>query len=417
MKLIKYVFNGILVAVAVLLVLVFIGVKVGFFNPKEFPRPYVVYSGSMEPAIKTGSVILSLPSKTYSQGDIVTYSTSGKTGDLVTHRIEFKLYPGGVDSEPLFLTSGDANKTFDQARIKEEDIVGKVVLSLPYLGYLVDFAKKPQGFILFVIVPVTIIIYEELRFLKAQFLARFKGPSPNASRTIKTEREANGLSKSSVFIPLVGAALVLAGVSASFFSDVETSSGNIFTAAESFCTQVGSNIVINEVFYDVNTGHNGQGSENKWEWVELYNPTNTPVDVSSWIIEDGNGSDTFPASIPTIPPCSFAIISNATESELEDQTNNGGRWTIPNDTIFITLSGFIGNGLANGGDIVILKNAGSVEKDRMSWGTDKTGFISGCTPTACPSVASGHSLERVPDGFDTGAAGDFHDTNPPTPGS
>ncbi|OGM59419.1 signal peptidase I, partial [Candidatus Woesebacteria bacterium RIFCSPLOWO2_01_FULL_39_10] len=126
-----------------------------------FPRTYLVQSGSMEPAIKTGSIVITLPSSVYSQGEVITFSKNSK--NIVTHRIQAKLYPEGASSSPVYKTAGDANENFDNWEVNNSDIIGKVVFSVPYVGYVADFAKKPQGFILLVIIPATIIIYEELK--------------------------------------------------------------------------------------------------------------------------------------------------------------------------------------------------------------------------------------------------------------
>src|SRR3989344_162916 len=106
---------------------------------KAAPRPYVVYSGSMEPAIKTASVIVSIPRKDYFQGDIITFSPSGSSKDLVTHRIALKQFPEGVTGYPTYLTSGDANEDFDNWEITNDKIIGKIAFSIPYLGYIADF--------------------------------------------------------------------------------------------------------------------------------------------------------------------------------------------------------------------------------------------------------------------------------------
>ena len=173
--------------------------------------------------------------------------------------------------------------------------------------------------------------------------------------------------------------------------------------------------MINEVFYDVDSNHDGKGSENNWEWVELFNPTSSTVPLTGWslgTVGGGGSFETFSGS-PSLGPCSFAIVSPSTGSELEDQTNNGGRWNIPDATVFITLAHSIGgNGLNNGGDNVVLRNNVSTEIDKMSYGVD----TSGLNPSAT-DVASGHSLERNPDGLDTNTAADFVNRNPPTPGS
>src|SRR3989344_9540064 len=78
----------------------------------KLPKAYIVQSGSMEPAIKTGSIVISYPSNSYSEGDVVTFSKSVGAKNLITHRIEARFFPDGVDKAPTYLTSGDANEDF-----------------------------------------------------------------------------------------------------------------------------------------------------------------------------------------------------------------------------------------------------------------------------------------------------------------
>src|SRR3989344_3306207 len=78
----------------------------------KFPKAYIVQSGSMEPAIKTGSIVISYPSNSYSEGDVVTFSKSVGAKNLITHRVEARFFPDGVDKAPTYLTSGDANEDF-----------------------------------------------------------------------------------------------------------------------------------------------------------------------------------------------------------------------------------------------------------------------------------------------------------------
>src|SRR3990172_869371 len=140
-------------------------IAVSHFTEYKIVRPYVVLSGSMEPAIKTASIVFSVPQKIYNAGDVITFAPDGNFENLITHRIEFKLFPDGGGGEPIYVTSGDANEEVDKLEVLPGDIVGKVVFTVPYLGYPVDFAKRPYGFILLVIIPATIIIYEELKVL------------------------------------------------------------------------------------------------------------------------------------------------------------------------------------------------------------------------------------------------------------
>jgi len=47
--------------------------------------------------------------------------------------------------------------------VSKSEIIGKVLFSVPYLGYAVDFAKKPLGFALIILVPAAIIIGDEIK--------------------------------------------------------------------------------------------------------------------------------------------------------------------------------------------------------------------------------------------------------------
>ena len=214
----------------------------GHFGYINTVKSYVVQSGSMEPAVKTASIIFSLPQKSYKQGEIITFNPNGNTKQTVTHRIEFKMYPDGVNEAPLFITAGDANKDVDKWEVRQEHIIGKAVLTVPYIGYLVDFAKKPHGFILLVIVPATIVIYEELKALFLEIIKGtkklkgryFKGLAFKGSRTIDKDisdkKRKFSSPKAWAIIPLIGAGVFMVSFSAGYFSDIELSLGNIFQA-------------------------------------------------------------------------------------------------------------------------------------------------------------------------------------------
>jgi signal peptidase len=118
----------------------------------------IVKSGSMEPAIKTGSIVVDFPQKSYNVGDVVTFGADTKTQIPTTHRI-VAISDG---PNPIYTTKGDANNAPDQSETHLSDIHGKVVLTVPYLGYVLDFARKPLGFALLVGVPAVLVILEEI---------------------------------------------------------------------------------------------------------------------------------------------------------------------------------------------------------------------------------------------------------------
>ncbi len=98
--------------------------------------PLVVLSGSMEPAIYPGDVVLirRQAEEAYQVGDIATY-LDGAT--VYTHRI------AAIDNG-FYTMKGDANNTTDEV-ITADRFMGKVVLIIPKLGYLILFIKRPVG--------------------------------------------------------------------------------------------------------------------------------------------------------------------------------------------------------------------------------------------------------------------------------
>ena len=119
----------------------------------------VVKSGSMEPSIMTGGIVITRPSSSYEVGDIITFGKDTKTQIPTTHRI-VEVHGSGVSR--TFTTKGDANDVPDQTATRLTDVSGKVVASVPYLGFVLDFARKPLGFALLVGIPAIVIILEEI---------------------------------------------------------------------------------------------------------------------------------------------------------------------------------------------------------------------------------------------------------------
>lgn len=118
----------------------------------------IVQSGSMEPAIKTGAVVVVVPQSDYKVGDIITFNFNITDQIPTTHRVTEERIVGG---STRYITKGDANEDIDPREISERNVIGKVVLDIPYLGYLLDFARKPLGFGLLIGVPAAYIVLEE----------------------------------------------------------------------------------------------------------------------------------------------------------------------------------------------------------------------------------------------------------------
>jgi len=129
-----------------------------------------VLSGSMEPKIHIGSLIFIKPASEYNIGDVVTRQTD-EENVTITHRIIEKKE---VEGQTIFRTKGDANNAEDNVDVSQDKILGKVFLNIPYLGYPVGYAKTKEGLIIIVVIPATIIIYEEILKIKNEAVKIWK---------------------------------------------------------------------------------------------------------------------------------------------------------------------------------------------------------------------------------------------------
>ena len=174
MNVLSYVVLGIFVLFVILLV----GVRIFGMEP------YIVLSGSMEPEIKTGSMIYAKkisPEEACSLevGDTVTYVVDNK-GTKVTHRIYEVVGPAYIKNQRgeyvldengerkiamddngypiiMYTTYGINNKnssdpsgytldgTLGVGNLGSSNVIGKPLFVIPYLGYIAHFVQNPPG--------------------------------------------------------------------------------------------------------------------------------------------------------------------------------------------------------------------------------------------------------------------------------
>lgn len=123
----------------------------------------VVQSGSMEPTLRVGAlaVVRPVPIAQLQVGDVITFRAPGDRSTLVTHRL--------VGIEPLegsqrqFRTKGDANQSEELILVDQSTVLGILVYSVPYAGFVVDFASRPLGRLLLLGVPAVLLLFDLLR--------------------------------------------------------------------------------------------------------------------------------------------------------------------------------------------------------------------------------------------------------------
>lgn len=164
-----------------------LGVVLSRIDTPSKMRVFTVQSGSMEPAIKTGSLVFTLPKDEYKKGDIVTYRRGGDT-TTVTHRIISESTDPDIGIT-TYITQGDANDAPDVQPVFKQNIVGRVVLNVPFIGYPIAFAQTQLGFMLMVVVPATLIIYTELMSIKSEALKLYANRKARKTEKSKTKAE------------------------------------------------------------------------------------------------------------------------------------------------------------------------------------------------------------------------------------
>ncbi len=154
-------------------------------------------------------------------------------------------------------------------------------------------------------------------------------------------------------------------------------------------------VLFSEIFYDT------LGDENVEEWLELFNPTGSTVDISGWKIIDNNGTGftyTFPAGASILPGTYLTVARDS-----------GG---------FTALYGYdadyYGNlpYLNNGGDTLILYDASDTEIDAVAWeGGASQGVPVDWGSTSDPAASAGSTIFRVNSSVDTDSFADWDYTD------
>ena len=150
------------VLVFVLIVNVTIIVR-SYMYPEKVPdflgyKPFIVLSGSMEPTILAGDLIVAKvtePGKIV-KGDIIAFRAEKDT--IVTHRVTDVQTEDGLN----FLTRGDANTGADAKAVSVENLEGIYLWRVAGVGRFAMFLQTPIGMLLFVITPLCLFIVYDI---------------------------------------------------------------------------------------------------------------------------------------------------------------------------------------------------------------------------------------------------------------
>ena len=153
------------VFISIILVFAAIGVAMLAF-PIFGNKAFIVRSGSMQPSIDIGSVVIVRPNTSYKAGDVVAFRSAKNSKTTITHRVSsVENGPSGL----YYKTKGDANSTIDGWEVKPSQLIGKMFVVVPYVGKLLIFARTSVGMPILIITPALfVIILEFLNIVKSR---------------------------------------------------------------------------------------------------------------------------------------------------------------------------------------------------------------------------------------------------------
>jgi len=148
-KVARYLVFSLLIILMMFAVFIYLGPHIGW-------RVDSVLSGSMEPEVKVGSLVITrfVDAEEIAVGDIINFHPNLADSRLITHRV----IDIGYNSPLYFETKGDANEYPDPFTVPARNLLGKVIFHIPYWGYFTEFLKTPLGYLSSVVVPGSIII-------------------------------------------------------------------------------------------------------------------------------------------------------------------------------------------------------------------------------------------------------------------
>lgn len=155
MKFLRFIFNSVFILLMLGVAALFLVPLLPIDNNFELR---IVESGSMEPYIMTGSLVVILPESSYAVDDVITFKSRASRVPT-THRIVDTYSENG---RTWFITKGDANEEADTAAVAMGDVRGKVQFAVPKAGFILDFARQPVGFVFLILLPALMLIISEL---------------------------------------------------------------------------------------------------------------------------------------------------------------------------------------------------------------------------------------------------------------
>ncbi len=187
-----------IIIVGVGVLVIWIGLQAAFGTQNPF---YVVASGSMIPELEVYDVLIVQghePFKDVEKGDIIVFNRPSDHNRVIVHRVV-----SIIDDDPKTLrTKGDANPASIPGTdfpITEEEYIGKVVYTLPQVGYVTQLLKPPINYVIIALV-IGVMIVKQITKKKKQKELTFSDPLDSEnSDTIEELSDIDKIEKDSEY--------------------------------------------------------------------------------------------------------------------------------------------------------------------------------------------------------------------------
>lgn len=187
-----------IVIVVVGVLVIWLGLTLVFGTQNPF---YVVASGSMTPELQVYDVLIVQghePFEDIEKGDIIVFNRPSDHNRVIVHRVV-----SIIDDDPITLrTKGDSNPSSIPGTdfpITEEEYIGKVVYTLPQVGYVTQLLKPPINYVIIVVV-IGIMIVKQLTKKKKEKDLTISDPVDSENQdTIKELSDIGKIEKDSEY--------------------------------------------------------------------------------------------------------------------------------------------------------------------------------------------------------------------------
>jgi signal peptidase len=326
-----------------------------------------VQTGSMTPNIDKGDLVTvtRVPKTQLRVGDVVTYINPRNNKQTITHRII--ALPNKANGG-RFTVKGDANAAADQP-VNPTSILGRVNFHARYLGYVLDFIRKPIGLALIIYMPALFIVIDELKRLSRYYQKQQPYIMPGRRTRKRNLRHGHQtIAGSALVIIILGLAVGLSPSVQAALQSKATLTGNRINASAPVTT---SHILIRRVDFECSLDNTN--NVNKLPSILFYNPTKKDISTGGWYLESSKGR------IVTFRP--QTVFDAKDNYDIEPDLKAGLKYT---------------------GDFLALFDKSGNLVDAVSWGTD-TSYLN----PSLPGISDGTAFRRLNLVFDTDTSTDW----------